>query len=135
MMRLQWTTIPLDAGGSSTSDYLLLIVVHCRTYTLGTSHSMFYVPSYVIPYFLLFIDLIIAYNRTTPANDHLIELATALPTYIVHCREDNTINKYHSAFTAWTTWADKHDVSAMPGRSANIALFLLVGGDCHYRYV
>ena len=58
-------------------------------------------------------------------NTSLTKLAEQLPNFIIHCREDNTIKKYHSSFNVWKLWAKTLRVSEIPAKPFTIALFIL----------
>ena len=48
-----------------------------------------------------------------------------MPNYIVNCRENNTIKKYHSSFNAWKTWCKTFSVKEIPANALTISLFIL----------
>ena len=58
-------------------------------------------------------------------SENLKPLLNELPGYIIHCREDNTVKTYQSAFNTWSKWCKNLSVSEIPGQPLTIALFIL----------
>ena len=54
----------------------------------------------------------------------LKELATSLPSIVLRGRAPATVKKYSGAFLRWKRWAEDHNVSVMPGKPLNVALYM-----------
>ena len=59
-----------------------------------------------------------------PEDPELKELASKLPSTILHSRADSTIKKYLGAFRRWKAWAISHSLIPVPAKPHEVALYL-----------
>ena len=57
-------------------------------------------------------------------DPELKDLASRLPSTVLHSRADSTVKKYLSAFRRWKVWAANHKLSPLPARPHEFALYL-----------
>ena len=57
-------------------------------------------------------------------DPELQELASKLPSTILHSRADSTIKKYLGAFRRWKAWAISHNLIPVPAKPHEVALYL-----------
>ena len=57
-------------------------------------------------------------------DPELKELASKLPTTILHSRANSTTRKYLGAFRRWKVWATSHKLVPIPARPHEVALYL-----------
>ena len=60
-----------------------------------------------------------------PENDSLLPLLNNLPNVIIHCRENNTIDKYQNSVKIWQSWCKIHSTKDFPAKPLTVALYLL----------
>ena len=57
-------------------------------------------------------------------DPELKELASKLPSTILHSRADSTIKKYLGAFRRWKAWAISHNLIPVPAKPHEVAFYL-----------
>ena len=62
-------------------------------------------------------------------DPELKDLASRLPQTILHSRASNTVKKYLGAFRRWKLWAVGHNLSPIPARPHEFALYLQYIGE------
>ena len=63
----------------------------------------------------------------------LKELAGRLPQTILHSSAINTVRKYLGAFRKWKTWVIEHNLSLIPAKPHEFALYLQFIGETKYQ--
>ena len=57
-------------------------------------------------------------------DPELKDLASRLPSTVLHSRADSTVKKYLGAFRRWKVWAAAHKLSPLPAKPHEFALYL-----------
>ena len=57
-------------------------------------------------------------------DPELKDLASRLPSTVLHSRADSTVKKYLSAFRRWKAWTATHKLSPLPAKPHEFALYL-----------